>query len=97
MAQYGSGPGREHGRLPASVRIEDPMPDGIDPPMYDVQSTQLDPVIDRVTPDPLFNQLRACHDAVLAFRKLCDRPVNRFRPQLTGYDAANCGLISHGY
>jgi hypothetical protein len=60
-----------------------------------MQTTNFDPVIDRVAAHPVFSQLPACNDAVLAFGELRDQPVDQLRPQLTAHDAVKFGLIPH--
>jgi hypothetical protein len=71
------------------------MPDGIDPPMYDMQSTQLDPVIDRATAYAHLEQLPAGNHTVLALREVRDPPIERLRPRFAAYDRANLCLIAH--
>ena len=71
------------------------MPDGIDPAMYDMQSTQLDPVIDRATAYAPLEQLPAGNHTVLALGEVRDPPIERLRPRFAAHDRANLCLIAH--
>jgi hypothetical protein len=96
MAENRTGTGGDHSRHPAALCGEDPVSDGVDAAIEDVQATELDPVIDRVTADAVPPQLPARDDAVLALGEPGDPPILEFNLRLTADHAVNLIYFRHG-
>jgi hypothetical protein len=96
MAENRTGTGSDYSRHPAPLCGEDAVSDGIDAAIEDMQATELDPVIDRVTADAVRPQLAARDNAVLARRELGDPPIQEFNLRLTAYHAVNLIYFRHG-
>jgi len=96
MAENRTGTGGDHSPHPTALCGEDPVSDGIDAAIEDVQATELDPVIDRVPADAVRSQLPARDDAVLALGELGDPPIHEFNLRLTAYHAVNLIYFRHG-
>jgi hypothetical protein len=71
------------------------MPDCVHPAINRMQTSPLNPVVDRTPADAGIEQVAPSHDTVLSPRQLTDVRVDQFRPKLTPYSVVNFGMNSH--